>query len=100
VAELTLIQVKYKEARQESLITQVMAESKDQDLAREWERKDAFRQGELDIMNNKLDWTVRELSEKEARIQMLQEKILPSSRPRERMILPSLNECRLSRRES
>jgi hypothetical protein len=34
VAELTLIQVKYKEARQESLITQVMAESKDQDLTR------------------------------------------------------------------
>jgi hypothetical protein len=29
VAELTLIQVKYEEARQESLITQVKAESKD-----------------------------------------------------------------------
>jgi chromosome segregation ATPase len=44
-------------------------------LAHEWEWKDAVRQGELDIMNDKLDWTVRELSEKEARIQMLQEKI-------------------------
>ena len=75
MAELTLIQVKYEEARQESLITQVKAESKDRDLAHEWEWKDAVRQGELDIMNDKLDRTVRELSEKEARIQMLQEKI-------------------------
>jgi chromosome segregation ATPase len=75
VAELALIQVKYEEAKQESLITQVKSESKDRDLAREWERKDAVRQGELDIMHDKLDRTVRELAEKEARIQMLQEQI-------------------------
>ena len=75
MAELALIQIKYEEAKQESLITQVKAESKDRDLAREWERKDAIRQSELEIMHDKLDRTVRELAEKEARIQMLQEKV-------------------------
>ena len=57
------------------LLTQVKSESKDRDAAREWERKDAIRQGELDIMHDKLDRTMRELSEKEARIQQLQEKL-------------------------
>ena len=77
-ADVAVIQLKYEEAKQESMLAQVKSESKDRDAAREWERKDAIRQGELDIMHDKLDRTMRELAEKEARIQQLHEKIADS----------------------
>jgi hypothetical protein len=73
--ETALVQVKYEEAKEENLRRQVQAESRDRDAARDWERKDALRQGELDRMNDKLDRTSRSLAEKEDKIQSLQEKL-------------------------
>ena len=74
-ADVAIIQLKYEEAKQDCLMAQVKSESKDRDAAREWDRKDAIRASELELMHDKLDRTSREVAEKEAKIQQLQEKI-------------------------
>ena len=69
---------KYDTVRQETVRYQVQSAGKDRDVAREWERRDALRQGEMERLNDKLDVAVRDLAEKESRVQSLTDRLAES----------------------
>jgi chromosome segregation ATPase len=69
--ELESVQLKYDDALQDTLRCQVQSVGKDRDAAREWERRDALRQGEMERLNDKLDVAVREMTEKDSKVQIL-----------------------------
>jgi hypothetical protein len=69
--EFEALTKQYELSQEQSLRVQVLAESKDRNVAREWERKDAMRQGEMERMNDKLDKAMRDLSERDAKLQLL-----------------------------
>lgn len=73
--EVESVQQKYDSAMDETFKHQVRLESKDRDVAREWERRDALRSGEMERINNKLDRTMRDLAEKESKLKSLTERL-------------------------
>jgi len=58
----------YDNSMQETLRKQVQAESKDRDSVREMEHRDALRKGELECINDKLNRALRDVAEKETKI--------------------------------
>lgn len=76
--ELDVSLKKYDTVRQETVRFQVQSAGKDRDVAREWERRDALRQGEMERLNDKLDIAVGDLAEKESKVQSLTDRLAES----------------------
>ena len=76
--ELDVSLKRYDTVRQETVRFQVQSAGKDRDVAGEWERRDALRQGEMERLNDKLDVAVRDLAEKESKVQSLSDRLAES----------------------
>jgi chromosome segregation ATPase len=73
--ELEKAHKKYDVALQETMRHQVRAESKDRDTAREIERHTSLRSVEIDRLQDKLDRALREVGEKDTKVQSLVERL-------------------------
>ena len=73
--ELQELNDKYDKATAEAMRHQLQSETRDRDVAREWDRKDTLRQGQMDRLHDKLDRAVRDLADRDARLQSLQERL-------------------------
>lgn len=85
--ELQVMTTQYEQTKEESLRVLVQAESKDRDLAREWERKDAMRQSEMDRMNDKLDKAMRDLSDRDSKVQGLLDRLVEAENSKKASLL-------------
>ena len=85
--EFVALTQQYDVSQEELLRVQVLAESKDRDVAREWERKDAMRQSELERMNDKLDKAMRDLSERDAKLQLLASRLADAEESKKASLL-------------
>ena len=74
--ELQLMTTHYEQAREDYLRVEVQAESRDRNMAREWERKDGVRQSELDRLNDKLDKAMRDLIERDTKLQAMVDRLV------------------------
>ena len=80
--ELQVMATQCEQAREDFLRVEVQAESKDRNMAREWERRDGARQSELDRMNDKLDKAMRDLSERDTKLQVMVDRLVVAEESR------------------
>jgi chromosome segregation ATPase len=78
--ELEALEERYDSAVQENLRQQLHVVGKDRENARDLERRDVLLQGEIDRLNDKLDVALRDLAERDARLQNLTKRLTESEK--------------------